>query len=260
LSSVASSSGATTASSAATEATASDPLDASVWQDAAVAAADASTSREGDAAVLQPVITGSGEAEVGGTFAEQVACRISVQPAGRVQSVCSIAGRGQERAPCTTSNDCARGLGCVETEAGGQCLKYCCTEGSCGTERYCARRPLRGPHDPSKSYLVPVCSPAENCQLGEPYPCQAGDACSCTPGNACTIVDDMGTRACVAPGEGHEGDTCPCAAGYVCSAARRSCLQLCRLNDPSACRDGKTQCQPGPSGYPQGWGLCVPKF
>lgn len=176
---------------------------------------------------------------------------------GEVAAECAQAGSGLEGAACSGSRDCAPGLGCVGSAGAGQCLPYCCGgNDSCGTGRYCTQRPLRSP-DITEAQLaptIPVCALADNCPLMLDS-CSQNGVCSCPEGLACTIVR-ADTTACIEPGGGQEGESCPCAPGYFCSQGTNTCLKFCDTKDPtSSC--GARQCQPGPRGFPMGWGLCV---
>jgi len=239
--------------------------DAGASADAAVGFADAS-SGQGDAA------------PDGGTGAPApgYACHLTRQ-SGSAAAVCEPAGHGREHAPCVDSSDCAAGYGCVLDGAAGECRHFCCAgnsacqcdpdagadcdPGLAGT--FCADRPLKAdiPNgDPTQTaQLAPVCVPADNCNLAEPYPCQAANAADCTcpePGTACMVVGD-GLTSCIAPpGTGQAGDPCPCAWGHVCSQATGKCLKICSLttNDPG-CGGGKCQAS---KQMPDYFGVCVP--
>ena len=179
-------------------------------------------------------------------------------------SRCALAGPGGENAPCLTSSDCQAGLGCViDPIVGSSCLKYCCQDANdCERGSYCAERPMRDAisNGTSKSAIdrtplpIPVCVPAENCDLSAPYPCVKGRACACQSGTACMVVRPDGTTTCTTPGTGKVGDTCPCAWGHICSAATDTCLKLCNTRDDSPCGDGKCQ---SASQLPDGWGVCI---
>lgn len=184
------------------------------------------------------------------------ACQLVLRE-GYVAAECAQAGSGTEGAACAASRDCAPGLGCVGSAGAGQCLPYCCGgNDSCGTGRYCTQRPLRSPDiaDGQSAPTIPVCAVADNCPLMLDS-CSDKGVCSCPEGLACTIVR-ADTTACVDPGGGQEGESCPCAPGYFCSQGTNTCLKFCDTKDPaSSC--GTRQCQPGPRGFPLGWGLCV---
>ncbi|MEB2310789.1 MAG: hypothetical protein OZ921_12560 [Sorangiineae bacterium] len=185
-------------------------------------------------------------------------CRVQ-SVSGSLAGVCEPAGAGLADAPCATSADCAPGFGCVGAGAAGQCRAFCCA-GECdtGAGEFCAERPLRGAPDPSAGALrVPVCVPADHCNLAEPYPCVAASAEGCTcsdPATACMVVG-TGTTACVPPGTGKVGEPCPCAWGEVCSRATGTCLQICSLTlSDSGCGAGKCQSS---KELPGGFGVCV---
>ncbi len=184
------------------------------------------------------------------------ACQL-VSRSGNIEAECAQSGLGSEGVACASSRDCAPGLGCVGSAGAGQCLPYCCGgNDACGAGRYCTERPLRAPDiaDGQGAPLIPVCAVADNCSLTLGS-CTERGACSCPEGLACTIVR-ADTTTCVVPGSGREGNSCPCASGYFCSQGTNTCLQFCNTKDAvSSC--GERECQPGPRGFPMGWGLCV---
>ena len=204
------------------------------------------------------------------------ACQVQRLPnaLNTVVSQCGVAGPGLVGDPCLTASDCAAGyrannrtygaLGCVGDGNSGVCEPYCCKDvDSCEKGTYCAERPLRdavtnarakGTLAPGRTLLIPVCVPAENCDLSAPYPCPAGMQCACKSGTACLVVRSDGTTTCAVPGTGQVGDACPCAWGHVCSAATNQCLKLCYTRGAASCGDGKCQ---SASELPDGWGVCV---
>lgn len=191
-----------------------------------------------------------------GTAPPVLACQL-VHREGTVAAECAQSGSGAEGAACVSARDCAPGLGCVGSAGGGQCLPYCCGgNDSCGEGRYCTQRPLRSLDitDDADAPTVPVCAVADNCSLML-GPCTDPGSCSCPAGLACTIVR-ASTTACLEPGEGAEGEGCPCAPGFFCSQGTNTCLKFCNTKDPAS-NCGERECQPGPSGFPMGWGLCV---
>lgn len=213
----------------------------------------------------------SGGGEGGGAGAAPVdvatyGCQVQRTPRspGVPVSECSVVGTGGDNAPCLTSADCKVGFGCVGDQNAGLCQAYCCESAdNCEQGKYCAERPLRdafvnalpkGTTDPSNELKIPVCVPAENCDLGAPYPCTKGTQCQCPADSACLVVRSDGTTTCAAPGSGKVGDACPCAWGHVCSAATNKCVQLCYAPGPPSCGNGRCQ---SASALPDGWGVCV---
>lgn len=176
-------------------------------------------------------------------------------------SQCAAIGGGGSNAPCLTSSDCQAGYGCVGDQSSGLCQRYCCQDAdACDTDTYCAERPLRdalvnAQGSAATALTIPVCVPAENCDLSTPYPCPSGKECACASGTACLVVRANGTTTCAAPGKGTAGEACPCAWGHVCSAATNQCLKLCYTRDTSAC-DGNQKCQSAAE-LPDGWGVCI---
>ncbi len=173
---------------------------------------------------------------------------------------CEPAGAKASGEPCTSSGDCAPGLGCVGEENLGRCRAFCCEGGAgCADGTFCAKRALRDDALPDGEQLsVPVCAAADNCSLGEPYPCDNTDpnaGCVCRAGAACTVVRADGTTSCVPPGAGVAGQACPCAAGHICSQASGQCVQICKLGASSpTCGSGRCQ---APAKFPEGYGVCV---
>jgi hypothetical protein len=192
------------------------------------------------------------------------ACRVS-RKRSSVVAECGTTGRGAVDAPCFTGADCSAGLGCATLGAVARCRPYCCSgDSSCASGDYCAERPLSDDSVSSNlvnSVLIPVCVPAERCELGQPYPCPAGTTCQCPGDTACTVVRPDGTTACVAPGTGDLGDRCPCRSGFVCSHADEpgACVKLCATgrsdNADLTCPAG-ARCQASAE-LPRGFGICV---
>ncbi len=189
-------------------------------------------------------------------------CQVQRSPAvsTAVVSQCGVVGLGGSNAPCLTSGDCQAGFGCVGDQGSGLCQRYCCRDAdACGPGTYCAERPLRdalvnAQGSAANALSIPVCVPAENCDLGAPYPCPSGAQCTCKKGTACLVVRADGTTTCAVPGTGKVGNACPCAWGHVCSAATDQCLKLCYTRDAAPCGNGKCQ---SAAELPDGWGVCV---
>ncbi|MGE0324498.1 MAG: hypothetical protein AB7K71_20420 [Polyangiaceae bacterium] len=188
------------------------------------------------------------------------ACHIRREGTSDLARRCELAGAKDTGEPCTSSGDCMPGLGCVGEENLGRCRPFCCdTETSCAEHSFCAERPLRDDASAENGQLsVPVCAPADNCSLGEPYPCDNTDptaGCVCKEGTACTVVRADGTTSCVPPGAGTVGQDCPCAAGHICSQASGRCVRICKLGAAnSECGTGRCQ---APANFPEGYGVCV---
>lgn len=212
---------------------------------------------------------GAGGPQIDGSFNQptrpdnspsQFACQLSVTNNGSVARQCGAAGQQRAEQACTSSLDCAPGLGCVGTVRSGRCLPFCCGIGadSCAEGFYCAERPLRvealGEADGPK---VPVCDRADNCSLGEPFNCE-GRRCVCGADTACQLVRPDGTTACVrlSPKPGQVGDACPCDRGLHCSQATGTCVKICDLDERDSDTCGTGVCQTTPV-LPPGWGICV---
>jgi len=205
---------------------------------------------------------GAGGAPPGPTLT--FGCQVQRSPDARqsVVSQCAVVGPGGNNAPCLTSSDCQAGFGCVGDHGTGLCQSYCCQDAnSCGSDTYCTERPLRDAVTNAVSsaavspLMIPVCVPAENCDLSAPYPCTAGTQCVCKTGMACLVVRSDGTTTCAVPGTGKAGEACPCAWDHVCSAATNQCLKLCPTSGATGCDNGG-ECQSAAE-LPDGWGVCV---
>jgi hypothetical protein len=212
--------------------------------------------------------TGGGSSGPAPEFSCQVQ-RTADAPESAV-ALCAPVGPGQVNSPCLTSSDCgwdATGgaLGCVGDSSSGLCQPYCCKgDNTCAKGTYCAERPLRDAltnaqtqgqgETAAPTVMIPVCVPAENCDLSTPYPCPSGTECACASGTACLVVRADGTTTCAAPGAGKAGDACPCAWGHVCSVATNQCLELCYTRGTPSCGTGTCQSS---AELPDGWGVCV---
>jgi len=205
--------------------------DASVGMDAGPAA-------DADAAPAAPATLG---------------CGVTLE-SGKPVSACQPAGKGQSGAPCAAAADCAPGLACVTEGSTGVCRAYCCEASTlCGASAFCAERSLEGAGGKT-AISVPVCVPADDCSLDEPYPCPTNKQCKCKAGTACAVVKDDGTTSCVPPGNGRSGDQCPCAAGFVCSKTTSTCFKLCSTTAATPdCGTGKCLVV---AGLPEGFGVC----
>lgn len=194
----------------------------------------------------------------GGPVPPSVDCKL-VRSGDAATGECLAHGGAQESEPCTNAVDCAAGLACVETAAGGVCRAYCCAdpEADCPVKgSFCSPEPLFEASVPAApEVLVPVCKPADGCQLLQPAP--PGGPSECGEGLMCTVVKSDGTTTCVPEGDGLAGDACPCAEGHVCSQLTSTCLKLCKVNEDDAlyCEAGGT-CQGGSMGLPDGIGVC----
>lgn len=196
-----------------------------------------------------------------GRSANGVACQVT-RNGTKPSAACMAAGTQASGDACADASDCQPGLACVSDGNVGRCLQYCCGgNDSCPGSTYCSTRPLKedtaGDQDP---LVVPVCVPADNCLLTEPYPCTGTD-CTCPTGTACTVVRSNGTTtwtSCETPGPGVEGADCSnaaCAHGFICSKASNTCLKLCTVNaNMNECGAGRCQ---SAADLPSNWGVCV---
>lgn len=186
------------------------------------------------------------------------ACQV-VRDSDQLTRQCELAGTGATNAPCFSSADCEASLACVTEGEAGRCLPYCCgADTTCEQGTYCAERQLRkaasdanAPEQPR----VPVCVPADDCSLEEPFPCPEGMDCRCKADTACLVVRADRTTTCLKPGAGQQGDPCPCAWNHVCSSATQKCVKLCRT-DPATNDCGTQKCQASAE-LPPNFGVCV---
>jgi hypothetical protein len=198
----------------------------------------------------------------GQVFPAVFGCQVQRSPDPKLSAIaaCAVVGPGGGNAPCLTSSDCQAGYGCVGDQSSGLCERYCCQDAdACEANTYCTPRSLRDAAintagSEASSLMIPVCVPAENCDLSTPYPCASGTQCACKKDTACLVVRSDGTTTCAAPGAGKAGEACPCAWGHVCSAATNQCQKLCATRATASCGDGKCQ---SVEGLPDGWGICV---
>lgn len=184
------------------------------------------------------------------------ACRVATWR-GEPQAACAASGRGDRGDPCFSSRECVAGLGCVNDGVLGRCRPFCCGgENSCNAfaGSFCAERELLEEPVSVRSLRVPVCIPAENCDLNQ-APCDSPGECECPPESACQVVRPDGTTACAPQGRGTSGLPCPCRYGYVCSRAANTCLALCRTRGDAGGVPCKL-CQ-GSAELPDGWGVCI---
>lgn len=190
------------------------------------------------------------------------ACQVTKDLQGDRVAICVPGGNGIDNDPCVTSADCAAGYACVGGVDVGVCRSYCCLDPeACSSGTYCGVRPSRDAlqEDPDTNFLLPVCIPANDCEL---LPGPEGKN-RCAEGLACAIVRTDGTTACLLPGTGVEGEPCGtpspgeslCAEGFVCSKSTNTCLALCRVSSPDTCGNGI--CQGGTNGIPEEYGVCV---
>jgi hypothetical protein len=206
--------------------------------------------------------SGAGAADASSTDADEAiepfACRIQRSGAERVRE-CAPSGSGAVDAPCVSSADCRPGLACVGEDSAGRCRPLCCNmPAACATGTYCAERPLRdeaSSANASEPLNVPVCVPADDCSLADPFPCPVDRECKCQADLACMLVGSDGTTSCIEPGTGKAGESCPCAWGHVCSQATGTCLKLCATTAQNAeCGSGKCLAA---TQLPVGWGVCA---
>jgi hypothetical protein len=198
-----------------------------------------------------------------------LACRITPGDGGAPNATCSIAGNGVDGASCTTGQDCAAGFECVAEGAAngaGVCRHYCCADDCGGSATDGGVTPA--PYDAGiaqafcdietmaayPSNAVPVCVTRPSCTPFQPCP---------TAGQTCTLVDSMGTTACVTPGSQGVGQSCEearCMESLTCWGVfpGRTCQQLCDATNP--CPTGMT-CQSNYSNFGSsnaGLGICLP--
>jgi len=185
--------------------------------------------------------------------------------------VCESAGALAPGSSCVATTDCAAGSTCVSDVLVPVCRQYCCDgPDSCPAGTYCTTRNTYVSSAPGASYVtdatVPVCVPADNCNLSDPFPCPSGQKCMCPSNEACMVVRSGGLTTCITPPSSAGQDAyCKgeagvylCSAGYVCSYSTFACLKLCKLGVSNQtagdCITG-TSCQAS-NDVPSGWGVC----
>lgn len=243
---------------------ANDGADAGVGLDAGTAPGLGDAGVGADAGAEGPAVDGSfNQPPRPATATPRFACQLSLNGGGEVERACGVAGSQLLEQACTTSLDCAPGLGCVGPVRSGRCLPYCCgvdDADTCATGFYCAPRPLRSESlGEAEGPLVPVCVRADNCSLGEQEDC-TGPRCVCGPDMACTLVRPDGTTSCSPlPEVRNRGDQpCPCDRGFHCSQATTppTCVKTCDLDEKDSDTCGQGVCQVA-AVLPVGWGICV---
>jgi len=226
------------------------------------------------------VDSGTAEAADGGPDAGSgYTCRIRLTSpnSSTIALVCESAGALAPGSSCVETTDCAVGSTCVSDVLVPVCRQYCCDgPDSCPAGTYCTNRNTYVSSAPGASYVtdatVPVCVPADNCNLSDPYPCPTDQKCMCPSNEACMVVRSGGLTTCITPPSSAAQDShCKgesgvnlCSAGYVCSYSTFSCLKLCKLGAStkstspdqatSDCTTG-TSCQAS-NDVPSGWGVC----
>jgi hypothetical protein len=196
-------------------------------------------------------------------------CRIRLTSANSstIALVCERAGALAPGSSCVETTDCSAGSTCVSDVLVPVCRQYCCdSPDSCPAGTYCTTRNTYVSSPPGASYVtdatVPVCVPADNCNLSDVYPCPTGQTCMCPSNEACMVVRSGGLTTCITPSSAGKDAYCKdeagvnlCAAGYVCSYSTFACLKLCKLGvSASDCPTG-TSCQAS-NDVPSGWGVC----
>ena len=217
-----------------------------------------------------------------GSGSSNQACRLeSVE--GEPVAVCAPAGPNRLDEPCFSASDCQAGYACIGGGLTGRCRPFCCHgASSCDSlsGTYCSHQPQRentSDESPEDALIVPVCIPADDCDLTDPYPCPPGRTCGCPEGKACLVVrtadaaeNPAGSTACIEPGPGKAGELCPvegripktdepepklCGHGLVCSRATARCVELCSTLGVGTSRCSGL-CQASPA-LPTGWGICI---
>src|SRR5690606_18832580 len=128
-----------------------------------------------DASAAPIDVIEAGEALGPGPDPADVEYSCQLRPGERaLEATCAPAGSGVVGDACSSGSDCAAGFTCVAGRLGtGQCQPYCCAgRGSCDPGLICTERRLMVPSSPAgSSFLVPVCTFPDQCDLMEPFPC-----------------------------------------------------------------------------------------
>jgi hypothetical protein len=155
------------------------------------------------------------------------ACRVADEEGG-AGPMCTSAGIGTDRSPCTTSENCGSGFECVGTAGGGQpgqCRHYCCGYACDDPSTFCD---IRATFD-NAELVVPVCMPITPCKL-------LIDDVACGTDGSCAVVDEtQGTTSCVPIGPRTDGEECEyahCALNLTClgTPGARKCHKLCHTD------------------------------
>lgn len=151
--------------------------------------------------------------------------------------------------PCTTVMDCAAGLACFLTHAGGECGRICCPSqpDACTDGAVCRGS---GVLVDGTATSWGRCLPPQSCEV-----LRAEE--SCEPREGCYIVDTSGATECRVAGTGGPGDPCvaqeDCADGFFCGFLKQ-CVRICRLGEGD-CPPSEGRCI-AQSHSPPGTGLC----
>ena len=212
-------------------------------EDASAASADALTTRDGG----PPFCRGTCDPVARSGCESSQICAVRDEEAS-----CGAPGRGARGSVCTMISDCAAGLACFATEAGGGiCDRVCCPgAGDCTSPEVCGGDGALV--DGTRSSWGRCLAPRA-CTLLDPMACPAREACY--------VVGPLGESECLVAGTALEGDRCElpndCAADLLCiGASDRTCARLCALGG-SADPCGSTAMCVRQAYTPDGVGVCV---
>lgn len=153
---------------------------------------------------------------------------------------CVPDGARADEATCTTADECARGLRCVE----GVCARYCDSTTHCGAFQVCARLVVLAP----EGELALTCRTLPACDPFQPV-CRTGQCSLTSQGPLCLPAGSLPLHAACRLSEA------TCGPGLHClldAAGRGTCEPLCNLDGGTpACTSGA--CRPLQS---SGFGSC----
>jgi len=165
-----------------------------------------------------------------------------------------IVGTASADSGCETADDCAAGLVCFASAAGGgSCGTPCCPgdDTACGVSARCASTPTLIDGTVTRWGR---CVPTRACDVLGPASCDSGDGCY--------IVSSRGDTDCRAAGTVEVGGTCDgesaCLPGLFCAGLMaRTCVRICALGDggPGVCPSDEGSCRAYPYS-PAGTGIC----
>lgn len=172
---------------------------------------------------------------------------------GAVASCEEAAGSYASDAPCETVTECAPGLACFQSDAGGVCGRVCCPsdELACTGDAVCGGG---GVLVDGTETSWGRCLPPRSCDVLRP-------AEVCAPREGCYILDTSGRAECRVAGTAGAGEACAaqsdCQAGFFCGGItpNQTCVRICRLG-AGDCPSDEGRCV-AQAHSPAGSGFCT---
>jgi hypothetical protein len=170
----------------------------------------------------------------GGTFSADIGC-VPLDPKSELNQSCSPVRRGT----LDRSDNCQRGLVCVDIYNGSSCLKLCRDDGDCPTGIPCEQRKL----DVSGTVKVSVCG------VGTTVCDPTAETSSCPPDTTC-YLSTAGTICDLSLGSGSANESCTyprdCLSKLTCPATgigKLTCHRVCDTKaTPDPCLSSNTTC------------------